>query len=653
MRKGAIWIGFLITAAACAGGAQPGEPTTPIDAGPTTTGGTTSTTLPAEFDFAESIEARPELADARAANDGVLPLQESIDLFAAIVGEIPGADPGRFEVDEHDGTMAVMSVLANWDDLSPGQQAAISAVLGDGPPDAVGDDTVTAGVLPSFRMRSISALGVTAQVATAQAEIESRLGRSLGIPVTVEVRPPEEVTLRGSVVNGYAIPTRDGVFVTSGPAEGCTFRLKDTAAYRTIVHEMFHCFQFDAVADVGQVLRGQGWITEGSATWVAARIAGVDAFAETRTQQWMGNTRSIFDLDYPALVFYWTIEDMGVDPFSVILGMFGSRGEAAVAATGLDPAAVLPRIAGERAAAHRLGPTFGVSDVWQLSPGDVPGYGRRTPIVVDESSPFESSRAGGPWAPGGLGQVHFSEEGIARVVVEADTGYVEFEGEANHQVAGSFDRRFCIRPGGCTCGAEEGTEELLMGSENMLMTAINQAGGNIRFLVELEEFDDEFPEGQWEGNFLITTVRFTADGLRAVSDTMAAPFTITVEGRTITGGSYVQTAAQRVDLGDGSYAEGIGMIDGVFTGCPFLPLMVPRLFSFDGIAVRDGTVTPFAFTQPLGDTPGVGPAPWNFEEVTEDRVTGSIDNSAYLAFMRSVGLNVDEVEVRFEATRVG
>jgi hypothetical protein len=649
MRRARVWIVFLVVAAACGGGAGTGETTTP---GGATTSPVSTTTLPAELGFDESFETRPELAEARAANDGVLPAQESIDLFAAIFGALPGANPDRFEIDEHDGSMAVMSVLANWDELLADQQAAVSAILDGGAPNS-GSRIVTAGLLSSFPIRSMRALGVSAQVATAQAAIESRLGRALGIPVEVEVRPPEEVVIRGSEVNGYAFPTRDGVFVTSGVAEACTFRLKDTAVYRTIVHELFHCFQFAAVADVGQVLRGQGWITEGSATWVAARIAGVDDYAETRTRQWMTNRRSIFNLDYPALVFYWTIEDMGVDPFSVILGMFGSSGEAAVAATGLDPAAVLPRIAGERAAAHRLAPSFDVSDVWQLSPGDVPGFGRRTPIVVDESTPFENSRAGGPWAPGGLGQVRFPEEGIAHVVVEADAGYVEFEGEGNHPVGGLFDRRFCIRPGGCTCGADEGEEALPMGSENMLMTGINRAGGNIRFLVELEEFDEEFPAGAWEGNFFITTVRFSADGTRAVSDITSAPFTITVEDGTVTGGSYFQTADQRIDFDDGAYAEGTGTIEGVFTGCPFLPLMVPSLFSFEGIGVRDGLTTPLSFSQPLGPSPGLGPAPWTFTEVTENRVAGTLDNAAYLAFMRSVGLTVDEVEVRFEASRVG
>ncbi|MEX1208626.1 MAG: hypothetical protein WEE36_08530 [Acidimicrobiia bacterium] len=651
MRRAHIWIAFLVVAAACGGGAGTGE-TTSSGGTSEPTGAGSRTTLPTGVGFDESFETRPELAEARAGNGGVLPAQESLDLFSAIFGAVPGADPTRFEIDEHDGSMAVMSVLANWDELTTDQQAAVAAVL-DGEAPAAASQIVSAGFFSSFSIRSMRALGVSAQVATAQAAIESRLGRALGIPVEVEVRPPDEVVIEGSEVNGYAFPTRDGVFVTSGSAEACTFRLKDTAVYRTVVHELFHCFQFAAVADVGQVLRGQDWITEGSATWVAARIAGVDDYAETRTRQWMTNRGSIFDLDYPALVFYWTIEDMGVDPFSVILGMFGSTGEAAVAATGLDPAAVLPRIAGERAAAHRLAPNLDVSDVWQLSPGDVPGFGLRTPIVVDESTPFENSRTGGPWAPGGLGQVRFGEEGIAHVVVEADAGYVEFEGEGNHPVGGLFDRRFCIRPGGCTCGADEGEEALPMGSENMLMTAINRAGGNIRFLVELEEFDEEFPAGQWEGNFLITTVRFSADGGRVVSDPTSAPFTITVEDGAVTRGSYVQTADQRIDFDDGAYAEGTGAIEGVFTGCAFLPLMVPSMFSFEGIGVRDGMTTPLSFRQPLGPSPGLGPAPWTFTEVTENRVAGTIDNAAYLAFMRSVGLTVDDVEVRFEATRVG
>jgi hypothetical protein len=193
-----------------------------------------------------------------------------------------------------------------------------------------------------------------------------------------------------------------------------------------------------------------------------------------------------------------------------------------------------------------------------------------------------------------------------------------------------------------------------MGSENLLVTGIERDGGQAHFLIELEEFDEEFPDGQWEGTFSITTIQFTADGLRAVGDTIAAPFTITVADGVVTGGAYVQSMNERIDMSDGDYAEGVGMINGVFTGCAFLPLMVPSIFSFDGIAVIDGNAAPFVFEQPLGPGPSsLGPAPWHFDAVTENRVTGSLDNQAYLAFMRATGLTVDDVEVRFEATRTG
>ncbi|HAX81684.1 MAG TPA: hypothetical protein DCY40_03830 [Actinobacteria bacterium] len=649
MRRGAISMAFLLAVAACGGGTGTVESSATLPPGPTTT-------IPSDLGFDESADlgTRAGLAAARAANDGVLPAQEAIDLFSAIFGDVPGADPTRFEVDEHDGSMAIMAVLANWEELTPEQQEAVALVLGGAPPSALGPAPLAAGLALPIRSRSLTALGVSAQVETARAAIEARLGRTLGIPLNVEVRPPEDVTVRGVEVNGYAFPTRGGGFVTSGAAEGCTFRLKDTAVYRTIVHELFHCFQFDAVSDVADVLRGQSWITEGSATWVGAKIAGVDEYAEIRTQQWMANQGSIFALDYPGLVFYWTVEDIGVDPFRVILGMFGNRGEAAVAATGLDPGAVLPRIASERAGAHRRAPTFGVSDVWQLSPAEAPAIARRTPVRVTESSPFEITTSLAAWAPGGLGQVRFEDEGLVHVVVEADAGSVEFEGQEHFPVTGLFDRRFCIRPGGCSCGAEEGEEALPMGSENLLVTGIERDGGQAHFLVELEEFDEEFPSGQWEGTFSITTIHFTAEGLRAVGDTIAAPFTIAVADGVVTGGAYVQSMDQRIDLSGGDYAEGVGVIDGVFTGCAFLPLMIPNVVSFDGIAVFDGETSPFAFEQPLGPgPPGLGPPPWHFDEVTENRVTGSLDNQAYLAFMRAAGLTVDDVEVRFEATRTG
>ena len=68
-----------------------------------------------------------ELAELRTENDGRLPLDASLDLFAATLGPMPGGDPARFTVasdtvdgDGVEGTLAARAVLARWDELTPG-----------------------------------------------------------------------------------------------------------------------------------------------------------------------------------------------------------------------------------------------------------------------------------------------------------------------------------------------------------------------------------------------------------------------------------------------------------------------------------------------------------------------------------------------------
>ena len=108
---------FLLAVAACGGSTGAGDTTTPSVGSGTSAPPRSTTTIARDLGFDESgdLGTRAGLVAARAANDGVLPVQEAIDLFSAIFGDVPGADPTRFEVDEHDGSMAIMAVLANWE----------------------------------------------------------------------------------------------------------------------------------------------------------------------------------------------------------------------------------------------------------------------------------------------------------------------------------------------------------------------------------------------------------------------------------------------------------------------------------------------------------------------------------------------------------
>ena len=139
-------------AASCAGGSDGGSSTgtsgtsTTLGAAATTTIADT-TTVPAPT----TTVASPQVGDiasstldpttvalhaSRDGNDGLLAVQETVDLFAAVYGPVPGADADRFDVGPRGGTMAVRNVFRVWGELTPDQRAAVTDLLGLDPSEA-------------------------------------------------------------------------------------------------------------------------------------------------------------------------------------------------------------------------------------------------------------------------------------------------------------------------------------------------------------------------------------------------------------------------------------------------------------------------------------------------------------------------------------
>jgi hypothetical protein len=594
-----------------------------------------------------------ELAASRSAADGRLGAQEALDLFASVFGPLPGATDDRLVPRGGDGSLAIRAVLRVWDDLTADQQAAVEAVL-LGP----GQEASTAGEGGAIVEVSRQAIDLATEGARAQAALETALGRPLTLPVTIETVPAGSLgeTETGGVIRAWAMGTAGGRQALDGPADACLIRVDVSVVnYSDLVHEYFHCFQYDSVDTALIVYDTPDWIVEGSAKWAEARIAGPsDSGAAAWGAEWVASTGSVFLLDYAAVGFFWTIEDMGGDPWTFMLDMLGNEGEEAVAITGFEPGDVAPRMASEKAEAHMAAPTFSVTNVWQLVAPDAPNRAARMAGTVTESSPIDESFSTKEWAPLFPGQVTFAGEGIVHVRVKADAGFVEFEDKESEEVFGSFDRRYCKRAEGCTCGADgEVDSELPEASEDLLVTGIRRSDGELGFLIEIEDEPDRFPEGVWEGSLSITTVRFGAAGSQVVGETRAAPFNLTVDNGAVTG-DYTWIQDQRMDMGDGAYVEGVGTLTGFFSGCSYLPVANSIAVTVDGVAdFADGLgVRPFNFTQPVGGAPDA--RPWNFETVTDSFVSGTIDAAPNIAQMRASGLDyVDDVTIVFEASRVG
>lgn len=637
MRKlPAIGLVIALVATACGGGS--GDPTV----APSTTraeGQTGTTAPPPEDDIIEDgdglVGTSAALADLREANDDALPLQAALDLFAAVFGDLPGAGAARFEPRQGDGSLAIRAVGAHWEELTAEQHGSVLALLGY-PPIESFRQPLAFGADPALQAR----------VDAARAAIAGHVGGDVPFPIVAEADPDLED-------EGVATPERDGVYVTSGTIDACRVTLLADATDSTVAHEVFHCFQYHLAPSIRHVLTGPDWIVEGSAEWAGARVGGVDADVGASFDEWGSNNRhSLFSLDYSAIGFFWVIESMGVDPWRAIVPMLAERGEAAVAATGLDPGEVLRRIA-TSIARRSVSPTLDVTDQWDFAAPDVPGRGWRTAVTtVTPDRPFSSSAARSVFTRTTPSRFRITDGDIVTVSVTSDVGALQFEGEELHAWSGSLRREFCLEDGGCRCGSDDEVESgFTPGSESLVIGAAERDGGTITFSIEVRDPGDGFTDGHWVGTITATPSGISFEDVEAEADAFTAPFEVIIEDGAVVGGSYTMIVYGEARAED-MFMTGVGTITGGFEGCGSSPQMVDTGSEWLMTAhTPDGDVT-IPLSLPPGDIRFA--TIWLFDAVTNpNHRSGRFDNSASIDFMQAVGVNPTGNIVTFEATRTG
>lgn len=633
---------MALLAAACGGGSGETNPETST----TASGDTTSTTAGPDS-TGDIIEGDSDLegtdaalADLREANGYALPAQAALDLFAAVFGEVPGADSERFEPRHGDGSLALRAAGAHWEELSDEQRGVILALLGYPQiesfraPQAVGSDAA-----------------LQARVDAARAQIAGFIGGDVPFPIFVDT----DAAGFEDDQFGAASPERGGVFVTSGTIDACRISFRPPVADTEVAHEVFHCFQYHLGPSIGHVLRGPDWIMEGSANWVAAEIAGTDAFITDWFEAWAtNNRRSLFSLDYAAVGFFWVIESMGADPWTAIPPMLGATGEGAIAATGLDPAAVLQRIA-TSIARRSTAPSLDVGAEWDFAARRVPPTGARTDLVtVTPDSPYTRSATRTVFTRTTPARFNLTDGDTATVTVISDVGGLQFEGRDEfHTWTGSITKEFCLdEEGECRCGLDDEVESgLEQGAERLVIGAAERDGGEITITIEIKDPGDGFTDGHWVGTFTSTRHGISVGEIDAEADAFTAPFEFTIENGAVVEGSYSMIVFGQAE-GDDLRMSGVGTILGNLQGCGPSPQMRESGSEWVMTAhTPSGDVT-FPLSLPAGEIQF--PTVWVFDESSDpNRRTGMIDNSEALAYMTAVGVNPTGSVVTFEATRTG
>lgn len=673
-RTSLMLLTLALVAAACTSTSdQPPAPettTSRVDARDTSTPtstaapGTTTTTTIAGLIITDAEPVEPSDTEAllqqdREGNDGSLSLQTSLDLFASIYGTLPGVTSTIIEPRPGDGSLAIRSVLANWDELDPDTQDAVSAALAPG---QRAETIALAGEVTAIRAQSDAALAeATMAVDVARILIEEQLGRPLGIPMTISVL---DAPIGGDTVLADASPMRSGVFATSGTPDSCSIRIfplgEGTSLETTVTHEVYHCFQFTMVPDISKVLRGQDWIIEGQAQWVGARLGGVGDTTEGWFHDWIASpATSLFSLDYAAVGFYWVLETAGVDPWQAMPAMLDQRGPSAVEATGGDPMQMW-RLALTSMPRRSVAPDLDLPPEWDFTPDDVPWMGMRIDANVSPSSPFERSKPHTAFSRSGT-LVATLEGDIVEVTANGGLGSLAFEsGDPTVTWSGSYDQEFCLNEdgAGCTCQAAEplpkGTDTLAIG-----LAIVDPATTSLRITTRDMTPDDQlgFSDGEWEGTFFESDVGVAFDSATAVREGGESPFTLSVRDGVVTGTFSTVSEMDVTVPPDGSgLPGGTGRLrtvtEGILADSPCNPSFAARSSSSVGTMTISGITAPLAFDSTPTDEPT--PADWVFTEAGADKVEGTIINSVFPMLEASFPITFSgNVDLGFVAFRVG
>jgi hypothetical protein len=635
-----------------------------------------------------------ELATIREANDGVLPLQDALDLYASTFGAIPGGDSTRFPVAADSGDIALRAVMRYWEQLTTEQQDAIRALHRRRPSSLAGPGRPRSGnKLPlspappgtgpapevSYSSEEEQAIedNLRAEVYNARAAYEARLGIHLPDDYYIDLffSPGEAPTdERGRSPIGDAGPNgADGELLYSGVPRGCTIRVFDVSDTSiitlTVYHEVFHCFQYYLVGDAALAWAAQDWILEGSAEWAGNELVPHE-HGRRRFQMWVSDKHSLYSMAYEAIGYYFVLDSLGVSPWDVIDDMLDAQGGvAAVAASGLDPEEVLSRVITSKARANTIA-SLGVSDRWDFSASNVPHDGYFARATVTPSSPNRATFALGRFAAGPVEVLHLDGGSIVQVALNGGVGTLEFFGQDPIEWNGSLVREFCLEEEGCSCGA--GPETLEHGTRDLILGAGQLDAGRVTYDVRIP--DVAFTDGEWEGTITSPDLTIVGDAGNGFRPGATAPINFTIEAGVVTSGVYTVDFPAIFESPMGS-ATGVVQISGQVTGCAQSPKLDPVLIDIDAtIEIADGFTIPVqttinyasrTVTVQQGDGP---PIVRPFEGAVPDTPTGftswiiqppstpthrvgELDASAELATMAMAGFAVSELQFTFDISR--
>jgi hypothetical protein len=410
-----------------------------------------------------------ETATRGIGRDGSVSLDTALAAFSVVYGPLPGvAMPAGDPAFVGSGSGPVRWLLGHWNELSTEQQAAALPFFDPRGSAATVPDIQLVAAHPGAGSSAGPVLGAPIEAFqnlanSLKPQIEAKIKRKLKLPYEIVFRNLPVVP--GKVVFAETVPVDpqgQAATATTETMRSCQIQINTRGQQleevddqtALIAHELFHCFQYELAAKVGDVLSVAPWIDEGSAAWVGEQFTTSEIGSTIGQQFWVGWLREpeipLFGRAYDAIGFYAHLVDSGIDPWPLL-----DKIEQQALATHRSAEAyfVTTKAKGGEKMIDAWGPSL-IRDVALGADWNTAGKGLpptiTTPVAQETLANDDQI-------------VVFMEPLTAaalRVDVKADVfvlkglhgrGFLRLPGGTQLEVAKVLGLPFCAKPGGCTC----------------------------------------------------------------------------------------------------------------------------------------------------------------------------------------------------------
>ena len=263
--------------------------------------------------------------------DGLVSKDVALQAFSLSIEPLPGVtlpDGGASSISESlSGSFAWNWLLPYYDELTAEQKAVVDRLLTPDPGRII--------VTPDGQARTaLLSAGLFSREPTAEEKfyidlleqanliIASKLGRKLGYPYSLTLNDTHQDPRAGALAYASPLPGRFRRLAECGiHVEPELRKVIDKAVLASaMAHEMFHCFQFDALDKIGLFWTARAnWIIEGEAAWVGEAAMG----PSTLGRDWWGGyllspPTALFARAYDAIGFYEHMFETGADPWKLL-----------------------------------------------------------------------------------------------------------------------------------------------------------------------------------------------------------------------------------------------------------------------------------------------------------------------------------------------